>query len=73
MGTKKIGDLSGQWGDESLHYILLDLLFRMLLGGLTAFHENIFKQCFVHNCTLKLLCKSFLEKSCFKKELFQHC
>lgn len=60
MGRKKIGDLCGQWGDVSLHYLLLDLIFRMLVGGLTAFHENIFKQYFVHNYALKLLCKSEL-------------
>lgn len=48
----------------SILYILLNLLFRFIVGGLTAFHENTFEECFVHNYTLKPLCKS---------ELLQHC
>lgn len=40
IGTKKTGGV-----DVSFLYILLDLLFRILVGGLTALHENTFKEC----------------------------
>lgn len=71
IGTKKIGeaDLCRPRGDVSLLYNLLDLLFRVLVGGLTAFHENTFKECFVYNYTLKPLCKSALLQHCKEKSI----
>ena len=56
-------------GDVSLLYILLDLVFRILVGGLTALHENTSEECFVHNYTLKPLCKSELLQHCEEKSI----
>lgn len=70
IGTKKIGgvDLCRPRSDLSLLYILLDLLFRILVGGLTALQEHI-REVLVHNYTVKPLCKTELLQHCKEKSI----